>query len=70
MRSREAGDRIRLVGGSKKVKKVLLEARIPRTERDGVPLVVDAHGDVLWIPGVARAVGREAGVRALTIGVG
>jgi tRNA(Ile)-lysidine synthase len=70
VRSREAGDRIRLPSGSKKVKKLMLEARIPRSERGGVPLVVDAHGDVLWIPGVARAEVGEAGPRALTIGVG
>ncbi|MGE0160137.1 MAG: tRNA lysidine(34) synthetase TilS [Gemmatimonadales bacterium] len=75
VRAREAGDRIRLPSGTKKVKKVLLEARIPRIERAGVPMVVDARGDVLWIPGVARAVGdppreddREP--RALTILVG
>jgi hypothetical protein len=33
-------------------------------------VVVDAAGDVLWIPGVARADGGSAGTDALTIGVG
>lgn len=38
--------------GTRKVKKVLLEARIPADHRAGVPVVTDAAGTVLWIPGV------------------
>jgi len=53
------GDRIRLSFGSKKLKKVLLEARVPRGERHRTPVLVDAQGAVLWIPGVARAAGTE-----------
>ena len=55
VRSRRPGDRIRLSGGTKKVKKVMLERRIPPSERHRVPLFVDAEGQVLWIPGLARA---------------
>ena len=55
VRAREPGDRIRLAGGTKKVKKLLLERRIPEARRSRTPLVVDAEGDVLWIPEVARA---------------
>lgn len=72
VRSRRPGDRIRLSGGTKKVKKVLLESRIPPSERHRVPLVVDAEGRVLWVPGVAR-VGPQGGGDAhvdLTIGIG
>lgn len=46
------GDRIRMSPGTRKVKKVLLEARIPADRRAGVPVVADAAGTVLWIPGV------------------
>ncbi len=72
VRSRRPGDRIRLAAGTKKVKKVLLEYRIPPSRRDAVPLLVDAEGDVLWIPGLAMA---ERGVLsdvpgALRIGIG
>ena len=56
VRSRTPGDRIRLRGGSRKVKKVLLEQRIPEPRRDGVPMLVDADGEVIWIPRVARSV--------------
>jgi tRNA(Ile)-lysidine synthase len=55
VRSRRPGDRISLPGGTKKVKKVLLERRVPLSERHRIPLLVDAEGEVLWIPGVARA---------------
>lgn len=42
------------------MKKVLMEARVPRWERDGTPVLADRHGEVLWVPGVARAaMGRE-----------
>jgi tRNA(Ile)-lysidine synthase len=72
VRSRRPGDRIRLPGGTKKVKKLLLERRIPASERRGVPLVVDAEGHVLWIPGLARAEWsrHSSDAPGLAIGVG
>jgi len=72
VRSRRPGDRIRLPGGSRKVKKVLLESRIPPSERHRVPLVVDAEGQVLWIPGFARAdrFGQEDSPDGFRIGIG
>jgi len=48
------GDRMRMSYGIKKVKKVLLEARIPADRRDGVPVVADAAGTVRWIPGIGE----------------
>jgi len=54
LRSRRPGDRIRLRGGSRKVKKVLLDFRIPPEDRERVPLLVDAKGRVLWVAGVVR----------------
>jgi tRNA(Ile)-lysidine synthase len=50
------GDRIRLPYGTKKLKKVFAEARIPVGERSDVPVVVDASGRVLWACGVARSI--------------
>jgi tRNA(Ile)-lysidine synthase len=55
LRGRRPGDRIRLEGGTRKLKKVVMEARVPRWERDGLPVLVDREGEVLWVPGVARA---------------
>jgi tRNA(Ile)-lysidine synthase len=72
VRSRRPGDRVRLSGGTKKVKKLLLESRIPPSERHRVPLLVDAEGEVLWIPGMARAEGTRPvdAPGGLMIGIG
>ena len=55
IRARRPGDRIHLTVGTRKLKKLFLEARIPQPERRQVPLLVDGVGSVLWIPGVAEA---------------
>jgi tRNA(Ile)-lysidine synthase len=57
VRPLRAGDRIRPFGmtASKKVKEVLIDRKVPREERWGRPVVCDAGGDILWIPGVARS---------------
>jgi len=54
IRARRPGDRIRLLHGTTKVKKLLGERRVPRALRDRVPLLVDSRGEVLWIPQLAR----------------
>jgi tRNA(Ile)-lysidine synthase len=62
IRSRREGDRIRPEGGSgsRSLKKLLIDRRIPREDRDA--LLVLAVGDkVLWVPGVA--VDAEASAR-------
>ena len=46
------GDRMTMPYGRKKVKKLLLEARMPADLRAGVPVVADAGGAVRWIPGI------------------
>ena len=49
------GDRIRLAAGTKKLKKVFGEARVPRPARARRPVLADADGRILWVPGVARS---------------
>ena len=53
VRSRRPGDWIRPLGlrGRKKLQDILVDRKVPRAERDRVPLVVDADGRVLWIAG-------------------
>ena len=59
VRSRRPGDR--LAGRSKKVQDLLVDAKVPRADRDDWPLVV--HGDdVVAVPGVAEAPGWEGAV--------
>jgi tRNA(Ile)-lysidine synthase len=49
------GDRIRLPYGSKKLKKLFAEARVPVLERERTPVFVDRHDRVLWVPGLGRS---------------
>ena len=59
VRGRRPGDR--LAGRRKKVQDLLVDAKVPSSERDAWPLVV--HGDdVVAVPGVAEAPGWEGAV--------
>jgi tRNA(Ile)-lysidine synthase len=61
VRSRRPGDRIHLPGvGTRKLQDVLVDARVPREARDALPLVV-VGGEIVWVPGVARATGAAVG---------
>lgn len=55
LRGWQPGDRIRLAYGGKKLKKLFLERGLGRAERARTPVLTDAAGRVLWVPGVARA---------------
>ena len=55
LRGWNPGDRIRFSYGSKKLKKIFGERRIPVRERHRWPVVVDARDRVVWIPGLVRA---------------
>ncbi|HZW35584.1 MAG TPA: tRNA lysidine(34) synthetase TilS, partial [Candidatus Deferrimicrobiaceae bacterium] len=39
----------------KKAKEILIDRKVPREERWGRPVVCDAEGKILWIPGVVRS---------------
>lgn len=49
VRSRRVGDR--LIDGTK-LQDLLVDARIPREQRDWLPVVTDAAGRIVWVPGV------------------
>ena len=59
VRGRRPGDR--LAGRRKKVQDLLVDAKVPRAERDGWPLVVNGD-EVVAVPGVAEAPGWEGAV--------
>jgi len=69
VRSRRPGDRVRPLGlaGRKKLQDVLVDRKVPRDERDCVPLVVDADDRILWVAG--HVVAHEARVTDSTRGV-
>ena len=62
VRSRRPGDR--LAGRSRKVHDVLVDAKVPRDERDAWPLVATGNGDVVAVVGLEEAPGWEGAVRA------
>nr|WP_126429257.1 tRNA lysidine(34) synthetase TilS [Brevibacillus marinus] len=66
VRNRRNGDRIALLGlsGTKKLKELLIDLKVPKDWRDRLPLV--AAGDrILWVPGIRRSrhalVGKRTG---------
>jgi tRNA(Ile)-lysidine synthetase-like protein len=58
VRRRRPGDRMRLRGGTKKLQDVFVDLKVPRRERDAVP-VIAAGGDVVWTPFVAGVGGGD-----------
>ncbi|MDR0787594.1 MAG: tRNA lysidine(34) synthetase TilS [Gemmatimonadota bacterium] len=68
LRARAPGDRIRLASGTRMVKKLLIDRRVPGGERARLPVLVDAAGTILWIAGIGPASGVDAaGTDALEI---
>jgi tRNA(Ile)-lysidine synthetase-like protein len=61
VRGRRPGDR--LAGRRKKVQDLLVDAKVPRAERDGWPLVARGE-EIVVVPGIAEAPGWEGVVRA------
>ncbi len=55
IRRREPGDWIRLRSGRRKLKRVLIDLKIPKTERDRLIAVATGDGEILWIPNVLKA---------------
>ena len=59
VRAWQAGDRMRLPGGSgrKKVQDVFVDRKVPRADRHRVPIVTAADGRIIWVLGHALAGG-------------
>jgi tRNA(Ile)-lysidine synthase len=55
VRGWEPGDRIHLSYGTKKLKKLFAEARIPVDQRGRTPVLQDGEGRVLWVAGLASS---------------
>ncbi|WP_040912513.1 tRNA lysidine(34) synthetase TilS [Lentibacillus jeotgali] len=56
IRTRKPGDRLRWKGlnGSKKVKDIFIDAKIPLNERDTWPVITDNNDTVLWLAGLKK----------------
>lgn len=57
IRSRLPGDSMRLMGlnGSKKVKDIFIDDKIPPSLRPHIPIISDALGRIIWIAGIRRS---------------
>ncbi|MBO1004707.1 tRNA lysidine(34) synthetase TilS [Pseudogracilibacillus auburnensis] len=57
IRTREPGDRIEVKGlnGTKKLKDIFIDMKVPLEERSNWPIVTDKTGKLLWIPGLKKS---------------
>jgi len=57
VRSRRPGDRLRPLGapGRKKVQDVLVDRKVPRDDRDALPIVTTESGEIVWVAGQVLA---------------
>ena len=57
VRTRKSGDKMFLKGtnGHKKVKDIFIDAKVPMSDRELWPIVVDATGEIVWIPGIKKS---------------
>jgi tRNA(Ile)-lysidine synthetase-like protein len=67
VRARAAGDRFRpFGGGERRLKTFLIDARVPRWERDRLPLVI-AGGEIVWVGGVRRGAQAPVGYQTVRV---
>ena len=59
VRSRQAGDSIRLSGGTKSLKKLFIDRKIPAHDRDRIPVLADEEG-ILAVHGIGPNEDRKA----------
>ncbi|MEO7156332.1 MAG: tRNA lysidine(34) synthetase TilS, partial [Vicinamibacterales bacterium] len=59
VRYRRPGDRLHPLGapGRKKVQDVLVDRKVPRDDRDTLPIVTTSEGDIVWVAGQVLAEG-------------
>jgi tRNA(Ile)-lysidine synthase len=71
LRGWEPGDRIELPYGTKKLKKLFGEARIPLQERSQIPVLLDSQDRILWVAGLASSVlvAASVGTEAFFVGI-
>lgn len=58
LRNRKNGDKIKLKVGTKKIKDILIDQKVPQSKRDKL-LLVSNKESVLWIPGIKKSLQNE-----------
>ena len=57
VRTRKEGDRMRVkgLGGTKKIKDIFINEKIPMFKRNDWPVVIDQTGQIIWLPGLKKS---------------
>lgn len=57
VRTRINGDTMKVLNmkGTKKVNDILIDCKVPSSKRDEIPIVTDASGEIIWIPGIKKS---------------
>lgn len=57
VRTRKSGDcmMVKNMSNLKKIKDIFIDSKIPKEERNIYPIVTDANGTILWLPGVKKS---------------
>jgi tRNA(Ile)-lysidine synthase len=57
VRSRQEGDRMRVkgLGGTKKIKDIFINEKVPLFKRNSWPVVIDGTGQIIWLPGLKKS---------------
>jgi len=57
VRNKKNGDKIKVKGmlGSKKIKEIFIENKIPTEDRETWPVVLDSSDTIVWVPGLKKS---------------
>lgn len=66
VRCRQPGDRLRLSGGSKELKKIMIDRKIPESRRNSIPVIADDAG-ILGVAGIGANLSRTGDAVCLKI---
>lgn len=58
VRTRNTADKMQVKGMNrfKKIKDIYIDEKVPLTQREVQPIVVDSNDNVIWIPGIKKSV--------------
>ena len=56
IRYKEKGDNITLNVGTKKVSRILIDKKVPKEERDFIPIIINGNGETLWVYDYAKSI--------------
>jgi len=57
VRTRKNGDKMEIKGlnGTKKIKDIFIDSKIPTKERELYPILTDSTGNIIWLPGLKKS---------------